>query len=266
MAEWFANNWEKLLNVAGFVLGLLGIVGLVVGFKSWKRKRLSYLSRSNNLFSGLESKYPDVEVSFRGYGDTLKSLTVTKLAIWNSGNDTIRKQDIVKDAPLAIQASPGNIILSVKITDLASPLNKIECTLNKERTRAIVSLDYLDPKQGAVVQVFHSGTSNNDIAITGTLIGPVPIVRIRAGEPSESRRSNQRSLGLLGAIWVLFFYLTFTFYSTGNDLPTSSESYRFLAGPWSVLFGILAVFTWNMLYNYVATRVPNCRSSIPQEL
>src|SRR6185295_17242605 len=100
MAGWWAANWEKMAAIIGV---LIGVIGIYLAFVGWKRKKLMYAMGSNSIFSGLEHTVPDVEVKFAGYGQPITALTVTKIAIWNAGNETIKKQDVVKDDPIVIR-------------------------------------------------------------------------------------------------------------------------------------------------------------------
>src|SRR6476620_2792970 len=100
MLEWLANHWEKAIAVLGFVSIP---IGFYLSLKGWKRKKPTYLVRHNNIFAGLEHTVPDVEVKFAGYGQPIKSLTVSKIGFWNAGTETIRKQDVVKEDPITIK-------------------------------------------------------------------------------------------------------------------------------------------------------------------
>src|SRR4051794_13301380 len=96
MAEWWAAHWDRVLTIAGFVLGVIGLIGIYFSYMGWKRKKPYYLIRSTNIFTGIDHMVPNVEVKFPGYGPTIKALTVTKIALWNAGSETIKKADIVK--------------------------------------------------------------------------------------------------------------------------------------------------------------------------
>jgi hypothetical protein len=65
MAEWWTTNWRNIIGVTGTVMAAIGVY---LSFKGWKRKRPTYVIRSNNIFCGLEHTVPDVEVKFAGYG------------------------------------------------------------------------------------------------------------------------------------------------------------------------------------------------------
>src|ERR1022692_2742441 len=99
--EWWTNNWG---NVAGVIGVLLAVLGVYLTVKSWKRKIPTYVIRSNNVFKGLDGTIPDVEVKFAGYGQPVTSITITKIGFWNAGNETIKKNEVVKDDPITIHA------------------------------------------------------------------------------------------------------------------------------------------------------------------
>jgi hypothetical protein len=174
MVAWWTANWEKVIAIVGT---LAGVIGVYFGSKGWKRKKPRYIICSNNIFSGLEHTIPDVEVKFPGYGPLVKALTVTKIAFWNAGTDTIKKQDVVKDDPISIQAKAGIVFLSASVSEIVSPLNKIDCKVSPDRSLVTITFEYLDYNQGAIIQVFHTGTSNADITLHGTIMGLSPIRR-----------------------------------------------------------------------------------------
>jgi len=200
MFEWLIANWERVVTIVSLVFGAVGVYLTV---RSWKRKNPTYLLRSNNIFCGLEHAIPKVEVKFAGYGSPIKALTVTKIAFWNAGTETINKQDVVKDNPPALRASAGIVILAVDIVARTKAYNRVECTVNRERTEATITFDYLDHNEGALFQVFHSGTGNEDIRLDGTIRGAAPMKR-RSLETSPPKRQLSRWLAIpaLLVIWA----------------------------------------------------------------
>ena len=201
MAERWVTDWGYVIGVVGIVLSA---IGLYVGFKGWKRKRPTYVIRSNNLFSGLEHTIPDVQVNFPGYGLPINALTVTNIALWNAGTETINTQDIVKDNPLSLYAKSGVVILSASVIERTLPFNKLECGLiNSERTRVTITFDYLDHNDGALIQIFHTGMGNDDIQLEGTIKGARSIKRRTLVAPGTK---NQLSRWLAIPV-VCFFWM-----------------------------------------------------------
>jgi hypothetical protein len=206
MAEWWVTNWGNVIGVVGTVLTA---IGLYLSFKGWKLKRPTYVICSNNIFAGLEHTIPEVEVKFPGYGSPVKALTVTKIAFWNAGTETINRQDVVKDNPLSLRAKAGVAILSVSVLERTLPFNKLECGLNRERTEATITFDYLDHNDGALIQIFYSGTANDDIQLEGTIKGSRPIQRRSLTPPSKKQKQLSRwtAIPFVCSIWVLFTML-----------------------------------------------------------
>ncbi len=198
MREWLLANWSNLVGVGGF---LLAVVGLYLTFYPRKRKRPIFAMRSTNVFKGLANTVPDVEVKFPGYGTPIKALTITKIAFWNAGSDTIKKQDVVKEDPINVRAKEGIVFLTAATTDSVNPLNKIECTVSKDRTSVAISFDYLDSYQGGIIQVFHTGISNEDLTIHGTIMGSSPIKRKPVTTSQAERVPPWIVFCLLGILW-----------------------------------------------------------------
>jgi hypothetical protein len=224
MREWFTANWERVIAIAGF---LVGAIGLYFGIKGWKRKKAIYLICSNNIFSGLEHTIPDVEVKFSGYGQPIKALTVTKIAFWNAGTETLKKQDVVKEDPITIRAKEGIVFLSASVIEAVSPLNKIDCKVNQERSLVTITFEYLDHNQGANIQVFHTGTSNADITLRGTIMGASPIRRKVRGSSTKAPPPIWMGLLLLCGLWsgwglVAFGVLSERLKTGQPEVPTIS--------------------------------------------
>src|SRR5947208_2895259 len=111
MQEWLEANWGNVITAVSLVLAVYFY------FKSLKLRKPTYVIRSNNIFSGLERVDPAIEVKFPGYGPLVKSLTVTKIAFWNAGRETINKQDVVNDREIALCVKDGLVILSAIIIE-----------------------------------------------------------------------------------------------------------------------------------------------------
>jgi hypothetical protein len=196
MGEWWAAHWERVITIVGVVLGLLGLIGIYFSYKGWKRKKPYYVILSANIFTGIDHMVPNVEVKFPGYGPMIKALTVTKIAFWNAGSDTIKKADIVKGDPLTVRATTGVVFLSAAVVECVNSLNKVDCTVSKDHSEVDITFDYLDQNEGALIQFFHTGAGNADIRLHGTVMGSSPIKRM---ELTSVPGKNQRQ----PTLWML---------------------------------------------------------------
>jgi hypothetical protein len=85
------------------------------------------------------------------------NLTVTVLTIWNSGNGVINSTDIVKDQPLRIINQNNAEILSVEIIGCAESSNQFAFSNDCSSDGIIIHFDYVDVREGIVVQIIHTG-------------------------------------------------------------------------------------------------------------
>lgn len=186
LARFVATNPWVVILLAGCTLVSvpLAVWGLYVTYKQHREKRPCYTVESNNLILGLVHMLPDLEIKFHGYGSPIANLTVTDITFWNRGRAAIRKSDIAKLEPLIISMAPNCLILNVLVVRRAKAENAFEVTRSQDRTHASINFDFLDHNDGVVIQVVHTGTSSEDVAVKGTVIEGGTPIRIR---PTKGR-------------------------------------------------------------------------------
>ena len=125
-----------------------------------KKKEISYISNSYKVIEGGQCSIPALELKYKDR--TIENLAITKYAIWNSGNDLINNVDIVNDKPLQIFTTDkeNSIILDANIILENEETNKFDIA---EITEEFIKLkfDYIEPKNGIILQIIHSGISAN---------------------------------------------------------------------------------------------------------
>src|SRR5947209_11443399 len=111
-ADWLAKNpWLTLL---GFMVAVVGfILGIIFYFKGKKEKIPCYSLWSINIVRDLETKLKGLKVLYAN--SEVQNFTLSKLALWNAGRETINKQDIPEAEPLAVKLINGSKILDVQI-------------------------------------------------------------------------------------------------------------------------------------------------------
>lgn len=155
--------------IASFFLAVFGIIIAVVFYYKGKRlKNPTFSIRSFNLVKDFSKKLANLEVFYSG--DKVENLTVSKVAFWNDGNETIRQDDIASSDHLKININDKYVLYDVEV--LASTNKANQFNIHKENNiSALITFEYLDPNDGAVIQVTHSGLLSEDITITGTIKG-----------------------------------------------------------------------------------------------
>ncbi|MGV1990052.1 hypothetical protein ACQZ5N_25880 [Agrobacterium sp. 22-221-1] len=170
-------DWQTITLSWGFnyatLLGFFVTAGLALWtYVSLPRARLAYniqhstiIGRSQTTFSGA------LEVTYKGAPIT--RATLTRLYIWNDGNQTIRRSDITRKHPLGISVPGGEFLLQSQVSQLAHQAMDVSFCDGDEASDNI-TFEYIEPRQGFVCEILHTG-SDSDFAFSGTLIG--------AGEP-----------------------------------------------------------------------------------
>lgn len=100
-------------------------------------------------------------------------MCITEFTIWNSGNKTLNDIDIVKNKELTISALDDNKILDVEFIACSEETNEFKIERVDDQN-AKIYFNYADKKDGVVIQIIHTGTTN-DINIDCKIKGGTPI-------------------------------------------------------------------------------------------
>jgi hypothetical protein len=178
--------------IGGIAIGLVGIAAAVFyGRRSRRVKQPVYIVKSNNLVENLESKVDGVAITFKG--NPVRTLTVSKIAFWNAGNETIDASDISDNDPLRIFVTDGEI-LEASVVSVTSPAVDLKLGDIGSPQTLHVGFDFLDHKQGGVFQVIHTGLGSENVRVDGSVRG--------AGIPRKRRRARVVYLLQALAVWV----------------------------------------------------------------
>lgn len=217
------NPW---LNVIFLALALLSIiVSIILYIKSKKSRIPTYSVRSVNLIKENIKKIKSVEILYEG--KKVENLTITKLALWNAGKETIDSKDVAQVNPIKIILKNGAKILDSEIIFQKNPSNNFTINIDRTTNEIHVIFDYFDLEEGVIIQMYHTGISSADIEITGTIKATNSIQRKRISTISRiplpipsslskkllkniSRRTLKNTLGIaliLSSILLSFLLL-----------------------------------------------------------
>lgn len=159
-------------NCILFLTTICTIIGIPLStyfyFKSKKEKMLRFEIKSNNIFKDFESIIGNVKVTCDD--KSISTLTITSILMWCDGKETIYDKDIATQMPLIVKAKDGKEILEAKIVSCNNQANNI--TLEKfENNSYKINFEYLDNKDGFIIQVVHTGNSSKDIILNGKIKG-----------------------------------------------------------------------------------------------
>ena len=160
---------DTILSLVGLIFGIIGIVLAIIFYlKSKKNKTPYYLIKSFNIISeSLGNKIKDIEILLKG--EKISNLTVSKIVLWNGGNETINRIDIPDSTKFKIRTKEMIKIYDIEIIDNSD--SAINCSIISVPNEHILDFDFLDPNQGFIIKVTHSGINSDDLIISGRVKG-----------------------------------------------------------------------------------------------
>jgi hypothetical protein len=158
----------------GSIIGLIGAVLGFFGFLAYRNSRIGarpvYLYHSRRLIGKSEQELPkEVEVFFKK--QIVARLSLSHIILWNTGTLSISGQDVVQSDPIRIEYAPGDDILEVNVIKTTRSVNNFKVTKNETLPHcAQISFDYLDPNDGATIEILHTSSYLNPLVL-GTIKG-----------------------------------------------------------------------------------------------
>jgi hypothetical protein len=120
-------------------------------------------------------------------------LSVTRLAVWNAGTEPIRSTDIAGRAPLRLTARDGITVLEATVLEVTRAANRlIVFTDEHSDAKLRVTFEFLDPSDGALINVIHDGIGLEDVALVGIVVGGTVRRTVADPETIPAERSASR--------------------------------------------------------------------------
>ena len=157
MWDFITRNWEAFVIGAVFFV-LSTIVALLI--KNRKKISLKYLMRTNNLIKGKENS--DIKVTFKGID--APNVTVTKILIWNNGNQRLNKEEITRNNPITISIDEKYKILDILVIKVSNKNSEFDFQ-SISTSSYVLHFEYMNPMQGCVIQVVHTAPNEDSISL-----------------------------------------------------------------------------------------------------
>ena len=190
----FISGNPGIVAIVG-VVGTIGSIVLAVLFYKLSRppRLLAYATRTFRVVPQGRIKLQGLQITYYGY--PVESLSVTRLAVWNAGNESIRRSDLASDRPV-IYGGGGLKIFETAVIETSAAANNVGLTLvDHPVVGSAIGFDFLDPGDGAVFSVVHNGNNLTDIRLNGEIIGGRIWRTVAHGErPTEG--GSQRWFGV----------------------------------------------------------------------
>jgi hypothetical protein len=143
------------------------IMSIVFYIRSRREKILVYTTNSFNLIHNAIVRIPGLSVKYEN--NNIENLTLTKIAFWNKGKDTINDNDIAPTDKLSIFPKEDIKILTSVISYKSRDSNNF--SLINDKGVIIISFDYIDFHQGVIIDVYHTGHGIESLILKGTVKG-----------------------------------------------------------------------------------------------
>lgn len=191
-------------------LGACTIFSVVFGiwqwYKSKRKKEVSCFKNSYTIVKGGKSLLPDLEIKYKS--EQIQELVITKYAIWNSGNEVLQKSDIVEMKPLQVSCNAEDTrILDVKILQESDETNQfVIIDVNKQHAR--IDFEYVAPKDGIVIQIIHTGESQ-DIMVDCKIKGGKNVKSLNKDKKYKYNKFVEKAMVIVVSIliFVLLFFM-----------------------------------------------------------
>lgn len=146
-----SNPWISLFSL------FIGILGIIISYRSIPQKKIKYIIRNNELITNKQSVLSNLDIQYNGI--KIDKLTVTKITFWNGSFPTINSSDIINADPISLRVTNGELLDFSILNGDKSP-NQIELFSSKNDC-VNISFDYLDRKEGGIIQIIHTGNENS---------------------------------------------------------------------------------------------------------
>jgi hypothetical protein len=262
LREALNQNW--LSTTVGLIGLIVGSIGIFLAFSFRPRPRLAAQVNSLELVGVDDAVLPN-EIEFLYRGKKVPKVTLSRIAIWNIGNTTLRGDQIVESDPLRVVMAEGSNLLEVGILNRTREVNGFSTFPRSDRLNEFVcTYDYLDPGDGALIQVIHTGTA--DVEFAGTIRGiQKPVLnftflnkrrRTHFNERYSRRNLKEKSRppGVDKAFAVIAWVAGLALMGVSYLLSGSPQNQDVVAMP--LLVGVMSFFGGIMLWRGAARRAP----------
>ncbi len=205
---------DIVIGVAGVILGV--ITSYIFYRIGKKRRELCWSIDSTNLIKGYSSLFEKLEIQYEG--QNIENLTVSKMAFWNSGNETIDGKDIAIPPHIFLTDKSDTRILDAKIMKTSTIGNNFELHREPDDPIIVLSFNYVDPQQGVVIQVVHNGVSILPLMMGGEVKG-VKEIEYKSKKPNLALQVVSKLFVYFNALTIFLLVGGYLYDSVVLDIP-----------------------------------------------
>ena len=237
------SKWSKFLSIIStyplivLCIYLVTIAALIVTivfhFVEQENRELVYAVNPIRTEILVAGKTTGLEVSFYEQNIGSNNVTAVQVAIWNSGDLSIRPENILKeitivlDPPVPIlEASIVKHYRESEITRLELVGTQDDLNTQKELNQGKVKITFniLEKDDGATIQLIYLGSINIDISVDGIIEGCGNVKKVEPGinikSPTEQLQSSQEGR------WVYIFFGFVIVFIMGYEIRNTYKSFK----------------------------------------
>lgn len=171
------------------------LIGLGSAYYFYRKSRATqepcWTMRTANLVKDTVAQYQGLTVAYNG--TVVRSLSVSKLTIWNQGAVTIDEKDLETENPLRLEAVNDVRLLEISLLVKNGAAKEVSLDILETMDSAVFRFSYLAKNQGATFQIVHTGTSSADLRVLGeTRRGITPVRRTFLAGPPKLEQQLRR--------------------------------------------------------------------------
>jgi hypothetical protein len=168
----YTNPWF------GVLASFCTIFSFLLAFYFYKRSRrtraLVCVTTSTHIIDDAIGCIPRLTVLYDGV--PVNHLTITTLAFWNAGSETIDERNLVKTKPLCLALESPHRYMHIRTYPMRAA-NDVKHRLDKEARTCFIDFEFLDHNDGFVMDIIHTGEHDTSIRIDGVFKGCKPLER-----------------------------------------------------------------------------------------
>lgn len=151
------------MNLSDMISIISILISVIVYFLSINKSTPLYLMKNKVLIPKEFSLLKELSIK---YGNKeIKSITSTKVAIWNKGRKSLERSDMSTIERLKIEPRENVRILDYQLITESSKVNNVKFSL-KEGV-LYIDFEYFNKKQGIVINVIHTGVQEDSLKVKG---------------------------------------------------------------------------------------------------
>ncbi len=153
-----------------FDLVICGIgiaVSLLLFFLSRKKRIPIYRCRTTRLITSSLNQIDGLDILYDN--KKLNALSISKVALWNAGRETISGTDVSELDRLRVSLNTKYEFLSCHILSQTKIANNFSAQIADDKKSIILLFDYIDHNEGVVLKIRHTGSSSSDINVDGSI-------------------------------------------------------------------------------------------------